>query len=239
MLSIPKSCQKCQLGIALSLKACHTVTMHPKQKQLLTLIATDPNIGSYSLRTIGDKIGAPEKPQIVKYHLQQLEKAGMIQMNLEQGVIKPVKKGFVKSTVNTVFSLPVVGTANCGPATVFAEQNIKQYLKVSSSMLPHNKKDLYSVVADGNSMNLAKVDEKNTIENGDFVVVDSGCKTYKNKDIVVAVIDGMATIKRYKHDIVNQRIALEADSTDKYLPIFIHEGDDFQFSGKVVGIIKS
>lgn len=213
--------------------------MHAKQKQLLTLIEIDSNIGSYSLRTIADKIGVPDKPQIVKYHLQQLEKAGMIQMNLDEGVIKPVKKGFVKSTVNTVFSLPVVGTANCGPATVFAEQNIQQYLKVSSSMLPYNKKDLYSVIADGNSMNLAKVDEKNTIQNGDFVLVDSGCKNYKNGDIVVAVIDGMATIKRYKYEKENQRIVLEADSTDKYLPIFIHEGDDFQISGKVVGVIKS
>jgi hypothetical protein len=86
--------------------------MHNKQKQLLALIDTDPNIGSYSLRTIADKIGVPDKPQIVKYHLLQLEKAGMIQMNLEQGVIKSVKRGLVKSTVNTVFSLPVVGSAN-------------------------------------------------------------------------------------------------------------------------------
>lgn len=213
--------------------------MHNKQKQLLALIDTDPNVGSYSLRTIADKIGVPDKPQIVKYHLLQLEKAGMIQMNLEQGVIKPVKRGLVKSTVNIVFSLPVVGSANCGPATIFAEQNIQQYLKVSSSMLPYNKKDLYSVIADGNSMNLAKVDDKNTIESGDFVLVDSGYKNYKNGDIVVAVIDGMATIKRYKNDKANNRIVLEADSTDKYLPIFIHEGDDFQLSGKVVGIIKS
>lgn len=56
--------------------------MHTKQTQLLALIDTDPNIGSYSLRTIADKIGVLDKPQIVKYHLQQLEKAGMIQMNL-------------------------------------------------------------------------------------------------------------------------------------------------------------
>ena len=106
-------------------------------------------------------------------------------------------------------------------------------------MLPHNKKDLYSVIADGSSMNLAKVDNKNTIESGDFVLVDSGYKNYKNGDIVVAVIDGMATIKRYKYEKENERIVLEADSTEKYLPIFIHEGDDFQLSGKVVGIIKS
>jgi SOS-response transcriptional repressor LexA len=213
--------------------------MHNKQKQLLALIDSDPNVGSYSLRTIADKIGVPDKPQIVKYHLLQLEKAGMIQMNLEQGVIKPVKRGLVKSTVNTVFSLPVVGSANCGPATIFAEQNIQQYLKVSSSMLPYNKKISTLLSQTVTSMNLAKVDDKNTIESGDFVLVDSGYKNYKNGDIVVAVIDGMATIKRYKDDKANQRIVLEADSTDKYLPIFIHEGDDFQLSGKVVGIIKS
>ena len=181
----------------------------------------------------------PNKPQIVKYHLQQLEKAGLIQMNLEQGVIKPVKKGFVRSTINTVFSLPVVGSANCGPATIFAEQNIQQYLKVSSSMLPYNKKELYALIADGNSMNKAEVEAGKTIESGDFVLVDSGYKSYKNGDIVVAVIDGLATIKRYRLDKENDRIVLEADSTEKYLPIFIHAEDDFQLSGKVVGIIKS
>lgn len=213
--------------------------MHEKQKQLLALINSDPNVGSYSLRTIADKIGVTDKPQIVKYHLQQLEKAGMIRMNLEEGIIKPVKKGFVKSTVNTVFSLPVVGSANCGPATIFAEQNIQQYLKVSSSMLPYNKKELYALIADGNSMNLAQLEKDKTIESGDFVLVDSGYKSYKNGDIVVAVIDGMATIKNFRNDKANNRIVLEAKSTEKYLPIFIHEGDDFQLSGKVVGIIKS
>lgn len=213
--------------------------MHNKQKQLLALIDNDPNIGSYSLRTIADKIGVPDRPQIVKYHLQQLEKAGLIQMNLDQGIIKPVKRGFVKSTVNTMFSLPVVGSANCGPATIFAEQNVQQYLKVSSSMLPYNKKDLYAIVADGSSMNLANVDGKNTIQNGDFVLVDSGHNSYKNGEIVVAVIDGLATIKRYRFDKENQRIVLEPDSTEKYLPMFIHEDDDFRLSGKVVGIIKN
>lgn len=213
--------------------------MHAKQKQLLALIDSDPNIGSYSLRTIADKIGVPDKPQIVKYHLQQLEKAGLIQMNLEADTIKPVKKGFVKSTVNTVFSLPVVGSANCGPATIFAEQNVQQYLKVSSSMLPYNKKDLYALIADGASMDLAEIENGKTIESGDFVLVDSGYKSYKNGDIVVAVIDGLATIKRYRFDKENERIVLEAHSTQKYLPIFIHAEDDFQLSGKVVGIIKS
>lgn len=212
--------------------------MHIIQKQLLDLIATHEDFGSYSLRKIAEMVGAGGKPQTAKYHLQQLEKDGLIQMNLEAGVIRLVKRGYAKASASPIYSLPVVGSANCGPATIFAEQNIDQYLKISSSLLPRNKSNLYALIADGDSMNKAEIDGK-TIESGDFVLVDSEYKSYKKGDVVVAAIDGLATIKRYREDKPNKRIILEADSTEKYLPIFIHGGDDFQISGKVVGIIKS
>jgi SOS-response transcriptional repressor LexA len=48
----------------------------------------------------------------------------------------------------------------------------------------------------------------------------------------------MATIKRYKEDKKHGRIVLEAESTEKFHPIFVHEGDDFMVSGKVVDVIK-
>ena len=212
--------------------------MHIIQKQLLDLIATHDDFGSYSLRKIAEMVGAEGKPQTAKYHLQQLEKDGLIQMNFEAGVIKLVKRGYAKASASPIYSLPVVGSANCGPATIFAEQNIDQYLKISSSLLPRNKSNLYALIADGDSMNKAEVEPGRVIESGDFVLVDSDYKNYRKGDIVVAVIDGLATIKRYREDKQNKMIVLEADSTHKYLPIFIHEGDDFQISGKVVGIIK-
>ncbi len=213
--------------------------MHRIQKQLLDLIATHEDFGSYSLRKIGGMVGAEGKPQTAKYHLQQLEKAGLIQMNLEEGVIRLVKKGYSKASPSPIYSLPVVGAANCGPAAIFAEQNVDSYLKISSSLLPRNKKGLYALIADGDSMNKAEVEPNKTIESGDFVLVDSDQKSYRSGDIVVAVIDGLATIKRYRYDKENQQIVLEADSTEKYLPIFLHEGDDFLLNGKVVGIIKN
>lgn len=213
------------------------VRMHIIQKQLLDLIATHKDFGSYSLRKIATMIGAEGKPQTAKYHLQQLEKDGLIQMNLEEGLIKLVKRGYAKASKSPIYSLPIVGSANCGPATIFAEQNIDQYLKVSSSLLPRNKKGLYALIADGDSMNKANVEGK-TIEGGDYVLVDSRYASYKTGDIVVAVIDGLATIKRLRNDKAHSRIVLEAESTEKYLPIYIHEEDDFQLSGKVVGIIK-
>lgn len=212
--------------------------MHQLQKQLFTL-AQHQDLGSLSLRQIAKLIGADGKPQIVKHHLQQLDKIGLLQVNLDEGIIKPIKRGFNTSpTKRLFFSLPIVGTANCGPATVFAEERIEGYLKVSAKMLPHRKQDLYVLVADGPSMNKAEVRKGVTIEDGDYVVVDSTYKTPKTGDIVVAVIDGLATIKRFRRDRANNRIVLEADSTEEYHPIFVSEDDEFEISGKVVDVIK-
>lgn len=211
--------------------------MHDTQARLLTL-AKRQNLGKLSLRQIAKFIDAEGKPQVVKYHLRQLEKMGLVQLNLEKHVIKPVFKGLVEKTRGLFYSLPIVGAANCGPATVFADERIEGYLKVSGKMLPHRKQDLYVLVADGPSMNMAEVRKGITIEDGDYVVVDSSYKVPKDGDIVVAVIDRMATIKRYRDDKKNRRIVLEAQSTERYLPIFVHEGDDFAISGKVVDVIK-
>lgn len=212
--------------------------MHLIQKQLIDLIATNPNFGKLSLRSIAKEVGAEGKPQTAKYHLQELEKAGFIQMNLKEGIIKLVKKGANLSSKSPIFSIPVVGSANCGLPTIFAEQNIENFLKVSSSMLPKKKSGLFALIADGDSMNMANIHGKN-IESGDFVLVDSEDKVYKDKDIVVAVVDGLATIKELHRDLKNNRIVLKALSTKKYLPIYLGGDDDFIINGKVVGIIKS
>jgi len=212
--------------------------MHNIQTALLDL-AKHQDLGAMSLRQIAKLVGVENKPQIVKHHLLQLEKAGLMQINLEKGVIKPINRGFNLKAIKSLFySLPIVGAANCGPATIFADARVEGYLKVSAKMLPRKKQDLYVLIADGPSMNLAQVRPGMTIESGDFVIVDSSYQNPKNGDIVVAVIDGMGTIKRYKNDRQNDRIVLESESTETFMPIFIHHGDDFLISGKVVDIIK-
>ena len=213
--------------------------MNNVQVALLNL-SKHQDLGALSLRQIARLIGVEGKPQIIKHHLLQLEKAGLMQVNFDEGVIKPIKRGFnVNQKVKNLFySLPIVGTANCGPATIFADERIEGYLKVSAKMLPRKKQDLYVLVAEGSSMNQAEVREGITIENGDFVVVDSTYKQPKNGDIVVAVIDGMGTIKRYRKDKQHDRIVLESESTENFMPIFVHEEDDFMISGRVIDIIK-
>lgn len=212
--------------------------MHRIQTALLNL-SRHQDLGSMSLRQIAELVDASNKPQIVKHHLLQLQKAGLMQVDIKAGVIKPVNTGYhQKQAVNFFYSIPIMGAANCGPAQIVAEERVEGYLKLSAKMLPRKKQGLYVLVADGLSMNNAEVHDGLTIEDGDFVLVDSSYTTPRNGDIVVAVIDGLATIKRYREDKENDRVVLEADSTEKFLPIFIHADDDFVVSGKVIDVIK-
>jgi repressor LexA len=86
-------------------------------------------------------------------------------------------------------------------------------------------------------MNRAEVNGKQ-IDDGDYVIVDGENKTARNGDIVVAIIDNKATIKRIIFDKTNDQIVLRADSSFDYDPIYLHTDDDFTLSGKVVGVIK-
>jgi len=207
------------------------------QTQLLNLIASTPEMGSFSLRKIAELLGAKGKPQIAKYHLQQLEKRGLIQMNLDEGVLKLVQKGYNHATKSPLFAIPVVGAANCGPAVTYADQKVDSYLKISSSLLPRNKNRLFAIKADGDSMNQAKINGK-SIETGDYVLVDREAK-YGNGDVVLAIVDGLATIKEFYLDKTHNRIILKANSDHEYMPIYIGEDDQFIINGKVVDIIKN
>jgi SOS-response transcriptional repressor LexA len=212
--------------------------MHMVQTKLLNLLEHQ-DLGALSLRQIAKLVDVDDKPQIVKHHLIQLEKAGLIQINLDKKIIKLMKRGFTANSSNNPFySIPIVGAANCGPASLFSDERVEGYLKVSSKLLPRNKQHLYVLIAQGLSMNLAEVREGEVIENGDFVIIDSAYKKPKDNDLIVAVIDNMAMIKRYKEDKNHNRVILKAESTENYLPIFLHEDDDFMISGKVIDIIK-
>jgi SOS-response transcriptional repressor LexA len=144
----------------------------------------------------------------------------------------------VLETTSRIFSIPILGTANCGPATLFAEENFEGFLRVSGKLVglsrPHG---LYAVKADGASMNRADIKGKK-IEDGDFVIIDSNHKNVFTNDIVLAIIDSKATIKRFINDKENEQVVLMADSSFDYDPIYLHASDDFNISGKVVAVIK-
>jgi repressor LexA len=206
--------------------------MHNIQESILKIVDTH-NLGGMTLREIGELVN--EKfPQKIKHHLTQLEKKGLIKIDKKNNSITRAKTGKIKGT--NLISIPILGTANCGPATFFAEENFTGHLKLSESFLK-KKSGLYAVVADGISMNRANVGNQ-TIDSGDYLIVDSTKTDPSDGDVIVSVFDGVANVKRFKRDQQNARIVLQSESTANLAPILIHEDDDFHVAGKVIQVIK-
>lgn len=206
--------------------------MHPIQEKLLKLI-DQKALSSMTLRDIGELIKEP-LPQKIKHHLEQLEKKGFIKHDRKNKVISRIR---TNSKINSPFiSIPVIGAANCGPATIFANENIEGYLKISKNIL--NKcKNIFAIKAQGLSMNKSNINGM-SIEDGDYLIIDSDYRNPRNGDVVLSVIDDMANIKKYIFDEENNQIVLVSQSTKDIPPIYVHEDDSFMINGKVIQVIK-
>jgi len=94
-----------------------------------------------------------------------------------------------------IFSIPMYGLASCGEALAYADDsNVDGYLQISKSLFRReDPAKLFAVKSLGDSM------DKEGINDGDYVVFEKRDANYNFEGkIVVAVINGMATIKRYK-----------------------------------------
>ena len=217
--------------------------MHPIQEKLLNL-SKETNLALVSLREMAAAIGLPaESPQKIKHHLQQLEKKGFFTIDrahglMEKAKLRPGLASGLLTEASSLFSIPIVGTANCGPATLYAEQNFEGFLRVSGRLLGRaSPAGLYAIKTNGSSMNRAEIAGKK-IDDGDYVIIDSNRKDVRDNDIVLAIIDNKATIKRFIDDRANGQVILKADSSHDYEPIYLHPDDDFLINGKAVAVIK-
>ena len=166
--------------------------------------------------------------------MDQLQKKGLIKIDKKNNTVDRASSGPILNS--KLLSIPIVGTANCGPATIFANENIEGYLKISKSIL-RKCQNIFAIRAQGLSMNRATVNGL-TIEDGDYLIVDSSQQSPSDGDIVLSVIDDMANIKKYVWDEPNNQIVLVSQSTKDIPPIYIHEDDSFMINGKVIQVIK-
>ncbi len=206
--------------------------MHKIQENLLSLLQ-NRNLNGLTLREIGFLIGE-KYPQKIKHHLDQLQKRGLIKVDKTNKIITKISRGPISNT--KLISVPIVGVANCGPATIFANENIEGYLKISKSILKKTK-NIFAIRANGLSMNKTNVNG-NTIEDGDYLLVDSEQTSPSDGDVVLSIIDDMANIKKYVWDKINNQIVLVSESTQDIPPIYIHEDDSFMINGKIIQVIK-
>lgn len=207
--------------------------MHQIQQQLLEL-SQKYDLKKMGLRQIGRLIGV-DHPQKIKFHMQKL---GL----LDDGKKKRANK--IKSPLvpkaKSLISIPILGLANCGDATMLAEARIEGTLPISRKLLPTNNVDnLFAVKAVGLSMNKANVNGK-SINDGDYVIVDGEDKNVKTGDYVLSVISGLANIKRFSEDKAHKQIVLQSESNQFFPPIHIHEDDldEYLVNGKVIEVIK-
>lgn len=214
--------------------------MHIIQEKILKLMHNQPIVG-LTLRALGEKIGEPGSPQKIKHHLNQLAKKGLIKIDSKNNKIERLMGGAVKGT--NLISIPILGSANCGEALVFADERAEGYLQVSSRILGErlakSSNNLFALRAIGESMNRANV-FNSTIDDGDYVIVDKSRIQPKNNEYVLSIIDGMANIKKFFIDRNNHQILLLSESSRDFPPIYIHEEDSERFliNGIVVKVMK-
>jgi len=190
------------------------------------------DISKLSYREIGKRIAAPDEkpvhPQIIKNALAKL------------GLESAPYTTTTTTMVTKLIPIPVLGTANAGPATHIAGSEERGTIKVSASLLPSsNYDDFYALEVDGESMNRATI-RGNAIENGAYVIIDSSKRTPKEGDVVTVVYDSLANIKKVHFDFENELIVLHSESTDNFEPIVINPSDNWEglIGGTIIHVVK-
>ena len=194
-----------------------------RQTRILDYIRYVTKVRNYppSVREIGEAVGLSSS-STVHNHLNQLERRGLIKRD-------PSKSRTVQLTADievdqerrNAVSVPVVGNVAAG-SPILAEQNIEDHLLLSSDLA----KDGYFLLrVRGDSMINAG------IMDGDMVLVRPQHEA-SNGSIVVALVDGDATVKRFER--ANGHVKLIAENP-AYEPIVT---SNVSLVGIVRGVIR-
>lgn len=172
-----------------------------------------------TVREIGQAVGLTSSSS-VHFHLRALEKAGYLERD---GSLTRALRPRQMGRQQTARMVPLVGKVAAGEP-ILATQNVEDTLPLPEGLFPDE--DLFLLRVQGESMINAG------IMDGDYVVVNRQ-QTAQNGDIVVAMLEDEATVKRfYQHD---HAVELRPEN-DALEPIITR---DAQILGKVCGVIRS
>ena len=169
----------------------------------------------------------------VKRHLEALVKKGFINIesNASRGIsfIRKNSEDFIDRSVredDTFVKIPIIGRVAAG-LPINAIENLEGSLVVDPSFLK-KAEDAFALRVKGDSMINAGINDK------DLVIV-SPKEQARNGDIVVAMLNDEATVKKF--EFINNKIRLIAEN-NSYLPIEVKNEDDFKLIGKVKGVVR-
>ena len=158
----------------------------------------------------------------VHSHLSTLEEKGFIRRD----PTKPRTIEILDDTFNfnrrEMTNVPVVGAVAAGQP-LLAEQNIEDYFPIPVELLPNADTFMLRVKCDS-MINAGILD-------GDQIIVEQ-TPSAQNGDIVVALLEDSATVKRFYREDGHYRLQPENDYMD---PIIV---DHVDIQGKVIGLFR-
>jgi len=212
-----------------------------RQKQVLSFISESIRHRGYppTLREIGEKMGI-RSTNGVNDHLKALEKKGYLaREDLKSRALRPLVKDkdrggkgsvAVAALTDDLVEVPLVGRVAAG-APLLAVENVEDTVKVDRFFLGSGSaKEVFALRVKGDSM----IDDG--IHDGDFIFVKKSLAADKG-DIVVALIEDEATVKRYYPE--GDVIRFQPANRDMQ-PIMVRKRDfkSVNLIGIVVGVYR-
>jgi repressor LexA len=196
-----------------------------RQRQVLQFIKDEIRAKGYppSVREIGEAIGLSSS-STVHGHMARLEEKGYIRRDpTKPRAIEVLDDDFVLPRKRVV-SVPLVGRVTAG-LPILAVENIEDHFPLPADFIRADESDLFFLTVQGDSMVEAG------ILSGDYVLVRRQ-QSAVNGEIVVAMIDDEATVKRFFKEQGHIRLQPENRYMD---PIIV---PTVQILGKVAGLIR-
>jgi len=174
-----------------------------------------------TLREIGEKFGI-RSTNGVEGHLAALQRSGLI--NRERGKSRGIS---LQSGERQASVVPVLGKVAAG-LPVLSPENREGEIVVDLSLFSlRSSQNLFALKVRGDSMVNAH------IMDGDTLLVRAQ-SVARNGDIVVALTDGEATVKRFYAE--KDRFRLQPENS-AMKPIYVESGE-FRIVGKAVGVLR-
>lgn len=168
-------------------------------------------------------------------HLEALEKKGYIIRTSEPRGIQVITESEDEEIYEYLVGIPILGYANAGTPMVLAEEQNMGILQVDKSLVG-NKKDLFGLIIKGDSMNMRRIDDK-SLEEGHYLVVQKSSE-YEDGDVVVAIVDGCATVKNIKRE--KDLVILYPESNNPiHKPIYLDSNSNSMINGKVIRVLDN
>jgi repressor LexA len=194
-----------------------------RQTKILDYIRYVTKVRNYppSVREIGEAVGLSSS-STVHNHLNQLERRGLIKRDASKSrTVQLVADMDIQEARRNAIAVPIVGNVAAG-APILAEQNIEDHVLLSSDLA----KDGYFLLrVRGDSMINAG------ILPDDLVLVRPQHEA-SNGSIVVAMIEGEATVKRFEKSDGHVKLIAENPA---YEPIVTN---NVSLVGQVRGVIR-